>query len=80
MTLINETINQDGTPATEEPPLMFPLHVTLQGVTVSLQADGTVTGDSAGFLAATATVRGNNALDAILIWMIARAQRDSDEH
>jgi hypothetical protein len=78
MSNTDNTITQDGLPAGSGEPLMFPLHVTLQGITVSLQADGSVTGDIASFLATIPTLRGNNVLDAILIWMVARAQRDGD--
>ena len=69
--------NGNGSPRIG-PPLMFPIPIKLGGqvAPVSLNADGTVSGDASGFLEAIKTVqRTSDPQFAILTWLLANAIR-----
>lgn len=72
--------NIDPPPATPPPPRpWFPMDVNIeldgQKVTVSLNADGTFTGDAEKFIAAVKHVHSIEPAMGIQLWLIANALR-----
>ena len=75
---IAESVNGAAQAQAEAPVLMFPNTLNMEGVAVTVYADGTWSGDGDAFLAAARTVRqSGDAVMTMLIWLVANAIRSS---